>query len=143
MPEAFMPRCDVDFTMPLATVSNTVVRSVSVEQHEDSDRVEKFVRYVAKCQYKVEIDYVQCADLEVDTMDPTTNPDEAMATVPELHQPAFQPAEIEQVHEGYRIEFNDAEIGRTQRDEDSSSDDDDDKSHKMPIIQIDMKNYGY
>ncbi|XGW01653.1 hypothetical protein V3C99_014068 [Haemonchus contortus] len=89
MPEAFLPRCDVDFTMPLATVSNTVVRSVSVEQHEDSDRVEKFVRYVAKCQYKVEIDYVQCADLEVDTLDPTTNPDEVMNTVPELHQPAF------------------------------------------------------
>ncbi|KHJ79387.1 adaptor complexe medium subunit family protein [Oesophagostomum dentatum] len=66
MPDAFLPRCEVDFTMPLATVSNTVVRSVSVEQHEDSDRVEKFVRYVAKCQYKVEIDYVQCADLEVD-----------------------------------------------------------------------------
>ncbi|PIO75194.1 adaptor complexe medium subunit family protein [Teladorsagia circumcincta] len=142
MPDAFLPRCEVDFTMPLATVSNTVVRSVSVEQHEDSDRVEKFVRYVAKCQYKVEIDYVQCADLEIDTLDPSTNPDEAMNTVPELHQPAFQPAEIEQVHEGYRIEFNDAEVGRTQHD-DSSSDDDDDKGHKMPIIQIDMKNYGY
>lgn len=53
MPDAFLPRCEVEFTMPLATVSNTVVRSVSVEQHEDSDRVEKFVRYVAKCQYKV------------------------------------------------------------------------------------------
>ena len=53
MPETFLPQIEVDFTMPLATVSNTVVRSVSVEQHEDSDRVEKFVRYVAKCQYKV------------------------------------------------------------------------------------------
>lgn len=52
MPETFIPVCDVDFTMPLATISNTVVRSVSVEQHEDSDRVEKFVRYVAKCTYK-------------------------------------------------------------------------------------------
>jgi len=30
-----------------------VVRSVSLEQHEDPDRVEKFVRYVARCQYKV------------------------------------------------------------------------------------------
>ncbi|KIH48062.1 hypothetical protein ANCDUO_21872, partial [Ancylostoma duodenale] len=100
MPDAFLPRCEVDFTMPLATVSNTVVRSVSVEQHEDSDRVEKFVRYVAKCQYKVEIDYVQCADLEVDTLDPTLNPEVAMTTVPELHQPAFQPAEIAEMHEG-------------------------------------------
>ncbi|RCN38023.1 hypothetical protein ANCCAN_16054 [Ancylostoma caninum] len=142
MPDAFLPRCEVDFTMPLATVSNTVVRSVSVEQHEDSDRVEKFVRYVAKCQYKVEIDYVQCADLEVDTLDPTLNPEVAMTTVPELHQPAFQPAEIAEMHEGYRIEFNESETGAAQRD-DSSSDDDDDKAHKMPIIQIDMKNYGY
>lgn len=53
MPEAFLPTCDVEFTMPLAMISNTVVRSVSVEQHDDSDRVEKFVRYVAKCSYKV------------------------------------------------------------------------------------------
>lgn len=53
MPETFTPTCDVEFTMPLAMISNTVVRSVSVEQHEDSDRVEKFVRYVAKCTYKV------------------------------------------------------------------------------------------
>ena len=53
MPESFLPNCEVEFTMPLATISNTVVRSISVEQHEDSDRVEKFVRYVAKCQYKV------------------------------------------------------------------------------------------
>lgn len=53
MPEAFLPNCDVEFTMPLATISHTVVRSVSVEQHEDSDRVEKFVRYVAKCKYEV------------------------------------------------------------------------------------------
>lgn len=53
MPEGFLPSCGVEFTMPLATISNTVVRSVSVEQHEDSDRVEKFVRYVAKCHYDV------------------------------------------------------------------------------------------
>ncbi|KAJ1362149.1 putative stoned B-like protein [Parelaphostrongylus tenuis] len=142
MPDAFFPRCEVEFTMPLATVSNTVVRSVSVEQHEDSSRVEKFVRYVAKCQYKVEIDYVQCADFEVDTLNPTVNPDELMNTVPAMHQPAFQPAEVEQMHEGYRIELNDSQMDRAQ-DQDSSSDDDSDKGHKMPIIQIDMKNYGY
>lgn len=44
MPENFLPTCVVEFTMPLATISNTVVRSISIEQHEDSDRVEKFVR---------------------------------------------------------------------------------------------------
>ncbi|CAI4223256.1 unnamed protein product [Auanema sp. JU1783] len=140
MPETFLPRCDVDFTMPLATVSNTVVRSVSVEQHEDSDRVEKFVRYVAKCQYKVEIDYVQCADLEVDTMDPSTNPDEVMNVVPELHQPTFEPNTVAEMHDGYRIELPERPENEPN---DSSSDDEDDKKHKMPIIQIDMKNYGY
>ncbi|KAE9415829.1 hypothetical protein Angca_002572 [Angiostrongylus cantonensis] len=142
MPDAFFPRCEVEFTMPLATVSNTVVRSVSVEQHEDSSRVEKFVRYVAKCQYKVEIDYIQCADFEVDTLNPVVNPDVLMNTVAEMHQPAFQPAEVEQVHEGYRIEFNESEKQKAQG-QDSSSDDDTDNGHKMPIIQIDTKNYGY
>lgn len=38
--------------MPLALISNTVIRSIGVEQHEDSDRVEKYVRYVAKCHYR-------------------------------------------------------------------------------------------
>ncbi|CAI2353142.1 unnamed protein product [Caenorhabditis sp. 36 PRJEB53466] len=143
MPEEFLPRCDVDFTMPLATVSNTVVRSVSVEQHEDSDRVEKFVRYVAKYQYKVEIDYVQCADLDLDMADPSVNPEAAAAPVPELHQPTFNPAtQTADAQQGYRIDFNEAEMGGANRRDDSSSDDEPD-SHKMPIIQIDMKNYGY
>ncbi|CBW48340.1 Putative stoned B-like protein [Caenorhabditis elegans] len=143
MPEEFLPRCDVDFTMPLATVSNTVVRSVSVEQHEDSDRVEKFVRYVAKYQYKVEIDYVQCADLDLDMADPSVNPEAAAAPVPELHQPTFNPSTQESdTQQGYRIDFNEAEMGGSNRRDDSSSDEEPD-SHKMPIIQIDMKNYGY
>lgn len=32
MPADFTPTCEVEFTMPLATISNAVVRSVSVEQ---------------------------------------------------------------------------------------------------------------
>jgi hypothetical protein len=52
MPETFVPQSDVEFTMPLAIISSTVIRSIAVEQHEDSERVEKFVRYVAKCHYK-------------------------------------------------------------------------------------------
>ena len=53
MPDEFLPTCDVEFTMPMATVSHTVVRPVSIDSHEDPDRVEKFVRYVAKYNYKV------------------------------------------------------------------------------------------
>lgn len=103
MPEQFLPACDVEFTMPLATISNTVVRSVSIEQHEDSDRVEKFVRYVAKCQYTVDIDYVQCNDLDNDAIfDPmVVNPEAAMASPLPQHKPVFDPDEVQQQHTGY------------------------------------------
>lgn len=53
MPEAFSSTVDVEFTMPMSTVSHTVVRSVSLDRHEDPDRVEKFVRYISKYQYQV------------------------------------------------------------------------------------------
>uniref|UniRef100_A0A9J2P5U7 MHD domain-containing protein n=1 Tax=Ascaris lumbricoides TaxID=6252 RepID=A0A9J2P5U7_ASCLU len=146
MPETFLPTCDVEFTMPLATISNTVVRSVSVEQHEDSDRVEKFVRYVAKCSYKVEVDYVQCTDLDIDAiLDPTVvNPEASQEVLPEMHKPAINPDDVNELHGGYRIDFSDAEIGAGKFDgaADSSSDEEEDKN-KMPIIQIDMKGYGY
>lgn len=58
--------------MPMATVSHTVVRSVSIDRHEDPDRVEKFVRYISKYSYQVETDYVQVAELDLDAvMDPS------------------------------------------------------------------------
>ncbi|VDM44781.1 unnamed protein product [Toxocara canis] len=146
MPETFLPTCDVEFTMPLATISNTVVRSVGVEQHEDSDRVEKFVRYVAKCSYKVEVDYVQCADLDVDAiLDPTVvNPEASQEVIPEAHKPAIYPDDVSAMHGGYRIDFSEAEIGAGKFDgaAESSSDEEEEKG-KMPIIQIDMKGYGY
>jgi len=147
MHDTFLPTCDVDFTMPLATMSNMVVRSVSVEQHEDSDRVEKFVRYVAKFQYKVEIDYVQCADLDVDAiLDQTNlNPELALNNVPDQHKPMFEGGQVSEPHEGYRIDFSDAEVGHFDRKRDSSSEDEEEerKKGRMPIIQIDMKGYGY
>ncbi|TKR57517.1 hypothetical protein L596_030770 [Steinernema carpocapsae] len=148
MPETFLPTCDVEFTMPLATISNTVVRSVGVEQHEDSDRVEKFVRYVAKCQYKFEIDYVQCTELDADPISDmsVTNPAEAQmadSTVPITHQPAFEPEKVSENHEGYRIDFSKEEMGEGRTADSSSDEDDEPKKNKMPIIQIDMKGYGY
>jgi len=165
MPETFLPTCDVEFTTPLAIVSNTVVRSVSIEQHEDPDRVEKYVRYVAKCQYKLEIDYVQCADLDMEAvMDTTnTNPEKCLDTLPDAHKPAIDTDAVKEAHTGtgYRIDFSDAELGGGRFDGggrglvegggDSSSDDDDQQHRrsgagrggKMPIIQIDMKDYGY
>ncbi|KAL3985233.1 Adaptor complexes medium subunit family protein [Acanthocheilonema viteae] len=148
MPETFTPTCDVEFTMPLAMISNTVVRSVSVEQHEDSDRVEKFVRYVAKCTYKVEIDYVQCSDLDMDAIfDPTVvDPTANQENIPESHKAMFNPDEVKELHGGYRIDFSDAEIGAKKHNggEDSSSDDEEEENRRaMPMIQIDPKGYGY
>ncbi|MCP9259749.1 Protein stoned-B [Dirofilaria immitis] len=147
MPETFTPTCDVEFTMPLAMISNTVVRSVSVEQHEDSDRVEKFVRYVAKCTYKVEIDYVQCSDLDIDAIyDLTiTNPAVNLENIPEPHKAMFNPDEVKELHGGYRIDFSDAEIGakRISSDADSSNDEEEDRRRAIPIVQIDPKRYNY
>lgn len=98
MPETFMPQCEVEFTMPLAVISSTVIRSIGVEQHEDSERVEKFVRYVAKCHYSVEIDYVQCPDLDSELVaDPGA---EQVPEEPAKHVPAFLPEEVQNRHEG-------------------------------------------
>lgn len=103
MPETFLPYSNVEFTMPMATVSNTVVRSVSVEQHEDSERVEKFVRYVAKYQHIVDIDYVQCNDLDNDILEGIGA--SGASTIEESnenrHVSAFNPDDVQAQHEGY------------------------------------------
>ncbi|KAE9548682.1 hypothetical protein FO519_008104 [Halicephalobus sp. NKZ332] len=145
MPEAFLPNCDLEFTMPLATISSTVVRSVSVEQHEDSDRVEKFVRYVAKCKYDVEVDYVQCNDLDNDAIFDMklANPEAAMNVQPEQHKPLFDPDEVAKQHTGYGIEFSESETGGAPRPRNDSSSDEEEVKRPVPIIEIDMKGYGY
>ncbi|KAI6229841.1 hypothetical protein M3Y99_01131900 [Aphelenchoides fujianensis] len=94
LPEDFQSQCEVEFTMPLATISNAVVRSVSVEQHEDSDRVEKFVRYVAKCHYDLDIEYLQVNNLDNEN---------DLGVELKKHQTAFDPDEIKAQHEGYKI----------------------------------------
>ncbi|VDK67078.1 unnamed protein product [Onchocerca ochengi] len=145
IPETFTPTCDVEFTMPLAMISNTVVRSVSIEQHEDSDRVEKFVRYVAKCSYKVEIDYIQCSDLDIDAIfnSTTINSADIPENIPEPHKAMFNPDEVKELYGGYRIDFSDAEIGAKRNiDAESSSDEEEDR-RALPMIQIDPKQYSY
>lgn len=56
VPESFEEYADVEFTMPASTVSQTQVRSISVE---NPNPPEKWVRYIAKYEYKVEIDHIQ------------------------------------------------------------------------------------
>ncbi|GMT09935.1 hypothetical protein PFISCL1PPCAC_1232, partial [Pristionchus fissidentatus] len=142
MPDEFLPNAEVDFTMPLATISNTVVRSISVEAHEDPDRVEKFVRYVARSHYRLEIDYVQCMDLDAETS-LASKPNMEEYTMPDIHQPAMNPNEIGAMHDNYRIAMPE-EARFERRAKDSSSDEEEEKdTRKMPMVKIDMSNYGY
>lgn len=53
IPEAFEEWATASFTMPATTVSKTQVRSISVE---NPNPPEKWVRYVAKYEYKVQME---------------------------------------------------------------------------------------
>lgn len=54
MPERFEPNAEVEFTMPAATASHTTLRSISATCDEPP---EKWVKYLSKYEYVVEIDY--------------------------------------------------------------------------------------
>jgi hypothetical protein len=56
MPEHLEKFCFVEFTMPATTVSHCVARSISVNTDEPP---EKYVRYLARHEYKVEIEFTQ------------------------------------------------------------------------------------
>ncbi|KAF7636735.1 MHD domain-containing protein [Meloidogyne graminicola] len=108
MPETFIPQSELEFTMPLAVVSNTVVRSIGVEQHEDSDRVEKFVRYLAKFHYRIDNDYIQCSDLDMEEGKAETK----QSTSEEQHYENVEA--INEPYGGYRIELPDDNIQESQ-----------------------------
>ncbi|XP_055353395.1 putative stoned B-like protein isoform X2 [Paramacrobiotus metropolitanus] len=54
MPERFEQSAEVEFTMPAATASHTTLRSISATTEEPP---EKWVKYLSKYDYTVEIDY--------------------------------------------------------------------------------------
>jgi len=56
MPETFEKNFYVEFTQPATTVSNTVLRSVSINPQPE-DPPEKFVKYLARHEYKLEIEF--------------------------------------------------------------------------------------
>ncbi|KRY69392.1 putative stoned B-like protein [Trichinella pseudospiralis] len=137
IPEAFLPTCDVEFTMPIATVSNTVVRSVAVDQHEDPEHIEKWVRYLSKYTYTVDIDYVETTELDMDAVvDPTVvEPEKSLQKAPATHKPDIDADVAKEVHEGYRINFTPEEMGLSKQSsgavaDDESSSDDEPKSQK-------------
>ncbi|CAH8475419.1 unnamed protein product [Schistosoma rodhaini] len=52
--ETLIPYCQIEYTMPSSTVSGATVRSISVEH---TGNVEKFVKYLTKYKYTMDIDY--------------------------------------------------------------------------------------
>ncbi|KAL9880560.1 stoned B [Glossina fuscipes fuscipes] len=56
IPSELAPNAFVEFTMPATQVSHTTVRSVSVQDSEADEPPEKYVRYLARHEYKVGIE---------------------------------------------------------------------------------------
>ena len=58
MPENYDKNFYVEFTQPATTVSHTVLRSVSI-LGGSGEPPEKFVKYLARHEYKLEIDFAE------------------------------------------------------------------------------------
>lgn len=52
IPAELAPYAFVEFTMPATTVSHTTVRSVSVQDSDSDEPPEKYVRYLARHEYR-------------------------------------------------------------------------------------------
>lgn len=52
IPSELAPYAFVEFTMPATQVSHTTVRSVSVQDSDADEPPEKYVRYLARHEYK-------------------------------------------------------------------------------------------
>jgi hypothetical protein len=52
--------------------------------------------------FQVEIDYIQCTDLDMDAVLDTTNsnPEKSLETIPDLHKPAMDANAIKDAHDG-------------------------------------------
>lgn len=57
IPEQLAPYAYVEFTMPATQASHTTVRSVSVQNSESDEPPEKYVRYLARHEYRVGIEH--------------------------------------------------------------------------------------
>ena len=58
MPEQFEKNFYVEFTQPATCVSHTVLRSVSI-QGGSGEPPEKYVKYIGRHEYKLEIDFTE------------------------------------------------------------------------------------
>lgn len=53
IPAELAPYAFVEFTMPATYVSHTTVRSVSVQDSDSDEPPEKYVRYLARHEYRL------------------------------------------------------------------------------------------
>ena len=58
MPETFDKHFYVEFNQPATAISNTVLRSVSI-QDGSGEPPEKFCKYLARHEYKLETDFAE------------------------------------------------------------------------------------
>lgn len=56
MPEKLAEYCYVEFTMPATQVSHTTARSVSLQNSDSDEPPEKYVRYLARHEYRYSLD---------------------------------------------------------------------------------------
>nr|CAH7751220.1 unnamed protein product [Callosobruchus chinensis] len=59
MPDKLAEYCYVEFTMPATQVSHTTVRSVSLQNSDSDEPPEKYVRYLARHEYRVGIEHTE------------------------------------------------------------------------------------
>ncbi|CAH0386581.1 unnamed protein product [Bemisia tabaci] len=59
IPEELSKYCYVEFTMPTTQVSHTTVRSVSIHDSDSDNPPEKYVRHLARHEYRVGIEFTQ------------------------------------------------------------------------------------
>ncbi|KAG5867514.1 hypothetical protein JTB14_036577 [Gonioctena quinquepunctata] len=59
MPEKLAEYCYVEFTMPATQVSHTTCRSVSMQNSDSDEPPEKYVRYLARHEYRVGIEHTE------------------------------------------------------------------------------------
>ncbi|KAL7026633.1 hypothetical protein ACKWTF_005109 [Chironomus riparius] len=86
IPDQLAPYAYVEFTMPATQVSHTTCRSVSVQESDSDDPPEKYVRYLARHEYRVGIEHTmgesQNAYLAATTVKKQTIREEPAAPTP-------------------------------------------------------------
>ncbi|XP_050084569.1 protein stoned-B [Anopheles aquasalis] len=89
IPDQLAPYAYIEFTMPATQASHTTVRSVSVQDSESDEPPEKYVRYLARHEYRVGIEHTTgesmnpyLAATTVAKQPPPIQEEQPMATTP-------------------------------------------------------------